>query len=126
MSSLAEANRVPFDIPEAESELVAGITTEYVGMKFGMFYVAEYAHIFVTSAVASAVFLGGWYGPGPDGFWWMLLKTLFLVASVVTVRWSFLRFRSDQLLHLCWHRLVPISLALIFVAAVWTVVTGGA
>lgn len=126
MSSLAESNRIPFDIPEAESELVAGVTTEYPGMKFGMFYLAEYLHTFVTSAVASALFLGGWYGPGPDGAWWMLGKTLFLVASIITVRWTFLRFKSDQLLRLCWHWFVPVSLALILVAAVWKVATGGA
>lgn len=125
MSSLAESNRIPFDIPEAESELVAGVTTEYPGMKFGMFYVAEYLHTFVTSAVASVLFLGGWYGPGPDGLHWMLFKTLFLVASVVTVRWTFMRFRSDQLLRLCWHRFVPVSLALVFVAGLWTWWQGG-
>lgn len=120
LSSLAEANRIPFDIPEAESELVAGVTTEYTGMKFGLFYMAEYLHTLIASAVAAAVFFGGWdmYGFMP-GLHWMVLKTLVLFFMVTWVRWSFLRFRADQLMDLCWRRLLPASLALIMVAALW-------
>lgn len=126
LSSLAESNRIPFDIPEAESELVAGISTEYPGMKFGFFYLAEYLHIFVSAAVASVIFLGGWYGPGPDGVHWMLFKSLFLVAAVITVRWTLLRYRSDQLLRLCWHYFVPAGLVLVMVTGVWQFFTGSA
>jgi NADH-quinone oxidoreductase subunit H len=125
VSSLAEFNRMPFDIPEAESELVAGVTTEYVGMKFGMFYLAEYLHTFLSSAVASALFLGGYEGPFADGWWWMLAKTLVLVASIITVRWSFVRYRSDQLLALCWHRFVPLGLGLVMLVGVWRFLVGG-
>lgn len=104
---LAESNRIPFDIPEAESELVAGITTEYSGMSFGMFYLAEYLHTLVGSAVAVALFLGGPDGPGPDGLHWLALKTLLLFAAIYWVRWMLLRLRSDQLMALCWKYLVP-------------------
>jgi len=121
VSSLAEANRIPFDIPEAESELVAGVTTEYSGMRFGLFYMAEYLHTLVASAVASALFLGGWNGLFglADGIHWMLAKTLALFFVITWVRWSLVRFRSDQLMRLCWTYLVPISLALVMVSALW-------
>jgi len=121
VSSLAEANRIPFDIPEAESELVAGVTTEYSGMRFGLFYMAEYLHTLVASAVASALFLGGWNGLFglADGIHWMLAKTLALFFMITWVRWSLVRFRSDQLMRLCWIYLVPMSLALVMVSALW-------
>jgi len=121
VSSLAEANRIPFDIPEAESELVAGVTTEYSGMRFGLFYMAEYLHTLVASAVASALFLGGWNGLFglADGIHWMLAKTLALFFMITWVRWSLVRFRSDQLMRLCWTYLVPMSLALVMVSALW-------
>jgi NADH-quinone oxidoreductase subunit H len=119
LASLAESNRIPFDIPEAESELVAGITTEYSGMKFGLFYLAEYLHTFVSSALAAAMFLGGWDGPGPDGMHWMLAKTFLLLFTIYWARWSFMRYRSDQLLKICWHYAVPASLALVAFAALW-------
>lgn len=121
LSSLAEANRIPFDIPEAESELVAGITTEYSGMRFGLFYMAEYLHTLVASAVASALFFGGWNGLFglPDGIHWMVLKTLSLFFLITWVRWSLLRFRSDQLMRICWTYLVPASLVLVMAAALW-------
>ncbi len=117
LAMLAESNRIPFDIPEAESELVAGITTEYTGAKFTLFYMAEYVHTMVGSAVASALFFGGWDGPFRPGLHWMVLKTLLIFASVYWVRWSLVRFRSDQLMALCWKRLTPIGLGLVFVAA---------
>ena len=121
MALLAESNRIPFDIPEAESELVAGISTEYTGMKFGMFYVAEYVHTMVGSAIAALIFLGGWDGPFHwlPGLHWMVAKTVILFVSVYWVRWTLLRFRSDQLMRLCWLYLVPMSLALLVFAAVW-------
>jgi len=87
LASLAEANRIPFDIPEAESELVAGITTEYTGMKFGLFYMAEYLHTLLSSALASALFLGGWdMGPLGVGVHWMVLKTLVLFGAIFWIR----------------------------------------
>ncbi|MBN1337429.1 MAG: NADH-quinone oxidoreductase subunit NuoH [Deltaproteobacteria bacterium] len=125
LSSLAEANRIPFDIPEAESELVAGATTEYGGMKFGMFYLGEYVHTFVASSLAALLFFGGWEGPGPDGLHWMLAKALILTASVIHVRWTLVRYRSDQLLRLCWTYFVPAALVLVFAAGLWRILAGG-
>jgi NADH-quinone oxidoreductase subunit H len=121
LASLAEANRIPFDIPEAESELIAGVTTEYTGMKFGLFYLAEYLHTLIISAVAAALFFGGWavpFGVAP-GLHWMVAKTLLLFFVVFWVRWTFLRFRADQLMGLCWKYLVPASLVLVMASAFW-------
>lgn len=119
LSSLAEANRIPFDIPEAESELVAGVTTEYTGMKFGLFYMAEYLHTLITSAVGAALFFGGWDGPISDGVHWMAIKTLILFFLVFWVRWTLVRFRADQLMRLCWVWLLPISLATVMISSLW-------
>src|SRR5207237_208191 len=124
LALLAESNRIPFDIPEAESELVAGVTTEYTGMKFALFYMGEYVHTLVASAVASALFLGGWDGPFAPGLHWMVAKTLLLFVGIYWMRWSLLRFRSDQLLRICWHVLVPSGVALVAGAAMWTVWSG--
>jgi NADH-quinone oxidoreductase subunit H len=121
LAMLAESNRIPFDIPEAESELVAGVTTEYTGMKFALFYMAEYVHTLVASAVAAALFLGGWDGPFAPGLHWMVAKTLALFVAVYWVRWTLLRFRSDQLLRISWYVLVPIGVVLVAGAAVWVV-----
>ncbi|MGC4064564.1 MAG: NADH-quinone oxidoreductase subunit NuoH [Polyangiaceae bacterium] len=118
-ASLAEANRIPFDIPEAESELVAGVTTEYTGMAFGLLYLAEYLHTLIVSAIASALFFGGWDGPFAPGLHWMVLKTLVLFAGIFAIRWSLVRFRSDQLMTICWKYLVPIGLVLVMVSALW-------
>jgi NADH-quinone oxidoreductase subunit H len=126
VAMLAEANRIPFDIPEAESELVAGVTTEYTGVKFSLFYLAEYAHTLVGSAVAAALFLGGWDGPIAPGLHWMVLKTLAIFVVVYWVRWSLLRFRSDQLMELCWKYLTPIGVALVLAAAAWVQLVPGA
>jgi NADH-quinone oxidoreductase subunit H len=121
---LAESNRIPFDIPEAESELVAGVTTEYTGMQFGLFYLAEYVHTLVGSAVAATLFLGGWDGPFAPGLHWLVAKTLVLFVVVYWVRWTFLRLRADQLMSLCWRVLVPAGLLLVFAAAVWAQTMG--
>jgi len=118
-ASLAEANRIPFDIPEAESELIAGVTTEYTGMGFGLLYLAEYLHTLIVSAVASALFFGGWDGPFLPGLHWMVAKTLVLFAGIFAIRWSLVRFRSDQLMGICWRYLVPIGLGLVMVSAIW-------
>ncbi len=114
VATLAEANRIPFDIPEAESELVAGVTTEYTGMKFALFYMGEYIHTLVASLVAATLFLGGWDGgPLGMGLQWLVLKTLILFTLVYWIRWSWLRFRSDQLLRMCWSYLVPGAVVLV-------------
>lgn len=125
LAMLAESNRIPFDIPEAESELVAGITTEYTGAKFVLFYMAEYVHTLVGSAVGAALFLGGWDGPFAPGLHWMVLKTLALFALIYWVRWSLLRYRSDQLMALCWKRLTPLGVGLVLAAALWTLYAPG-
>ena len=131
LSSLAEANRIPFDIPEAESELVAGVLVEYTGLKFGIFMLAEYIHTFVASALAAALFLGGPHVPfvsdlgGPiamvAGPLAMAAKTGFLFVTIYWIRWSWYRFRADQLMELCWKWLVPLSLVLVMGSAlvVW-------
>ena len=119
LTSLAEANRIPFDIPEAESELVAGITTEYTGMKFGLFYLAEYLHTLIGSFLAAALFLGGWDGPGPDGAHWLVVKGLALFAGIFWIRWTLLRYRADQFMSYCWTYLIPLGLLLVMTSALW-------
>ena len=119
----AETNRGPFDLPEAESELTAGYHTEYSGIQFGFFYLAEYLNMFIIAAIAATVFLGGWmplHIPGWESFngvmdyippaLWFLGKTFFCVFLALWVRWSFPRLRIDQLLSLEWKILMPISL----------------
>ncbi len=123
ITSLAEANRIPFDIPEAESELVAGVTIEYTGMKFGLFYLAEYVHTLISSLLLSALFLGGFDGPGPDGMHWLLGKALLLFAGIFWIRWTLLRYRADQFMAFCWRLLVPLSLGLVVLSALWVYLT---
>ena len=123
IASNAECNRGPFDLPEAESELTAGYHTEYSGMHFGFFYLAEYLNLFIVSAIAATVFLGGWmplHIPGLDGFnmvmdyipglVWFFAKAFFVVFLMMWMRWTFPRLRIDQILKLEWKYLVPISM----------------
>jgi NADH-quinone oxidoreductase subunit H len=123
LTMLAEANRTPFDLPEAEAELVSGVLTDYAGMKFGLVYLAEYAHLIVGSAVGATLFFGGWEGPGPDTWWmallWVTAKTCTLFTVVLWVRWTYLRLRPDQLMNFCWKVLIPVSLLVLMAAAVW-------
>ena len=121
ISSLAEVNRTPFDLPETESELVSGYNTEYTGMKFAFFFLGEYADMFVVSAIAVTVFLGGWYtgipwvdswAPAPLVF---IVKSVFLVFVQIWLRWTLPRLRVDQLMHVCWKVLIPITLVLLMV-----------
>jgi len=109
IAALAEVNRTPFDIPEAESELVAGYHTEYSGIRFAMFFVAEYTNLFIISAVAATLFLGGWQGPVLPPVLWFLYKTYGIVFILMWVRWSFPRVRVDQLMSFTWKVLTPIA-----------------
>ena len=124
IASVAESKRVPFDIPEAESELVAGFHTEYSGMKFGFFFLGEYAHLFVIAVLGSVLFLGGWQSPLPEavadpipGFIWLMTKALAIILITMWIRWTLPRLRVDQLLQLAWKGLVPLGFAAIAVAA---------
>ncbi|HXJ80512.1 MAG TPA: NADH-quinone oxidoreductase subunit NuoH, partial [Candidatus Methylomirabilis sp.] len=127
VTTLAAENRVPFDILEAESELIAGFRVEYSGMKFALIQLGEYAHIIATSILGALLFLGAWSGPGPAwimGPIWLLLKALFIFLLVTWVRWSFVRIRVDQILAISWKLLLPASLLLLMATAVTVVLRG--
>src|SRR6266542_2909110 len=126
VTTLAAENRVPFDILEAESELIAGFRVEYSGMKFALIQLGEYAHIIGTSFLGALLFLGAWSGPGPAwmGPIWFLLKAMFVFLVVTWVRWSFVRIRVDQILAISWKLLLPVSLVLLMVTALVVVLRG--
>lgn len=117
LAGLAETHRVPFDLPEAESELVAGYHSEYSGMKFGMFFVGEYLGITLISAMTVTLFFGGWRGPFLPPLLWFLIKTMLLVAVFVLMRASLPRPRYDQLIALGWKLLLPLALLNLLVTA---------
>ena len=134
IASLAESNRAPFDIPEAESELVSGFHTEYTGLRFGLVFLAEYSMMFLVSMVAVVLFLGAWNTPLPNigsvhladwttgivwGIFWIAIKTLLLVGAQMWIRWTLPRLRVDQLMNLCWKVLTPLSFACMLASGVW-------
>src|SRR5919205_213792 len=126
VSTLAAENRVPFDILEAESELVAGFRVEYSGMKFALIQLGEYAHMLASSFLGALLFLGAWLGPGPEwlGPLWFLLKAMLVFLVVTWVRWSFVRIRVDQILAISWKLLLPATLLLLMATALVVAVRG--
>lgn len=132
VAGTAETNRPPFDLPEGESELVAGFVTEYSGMKFAMFFLAEFSNLFVVSAVATTMFLGGWSLPfvhitspvlaAVVGLAAFFIKTYIIIALLMWVRWTFPRMRVDQLMHFGWKTLLPFAFVNLLVAAAWVAI----
>jgi NADH-quinone oxidoreductase subunit H len=132
VSAFAETNRAPFDLAEAEQELVGGYHTEYSAMKFALFFLGEYAHIITSSAFIVALFFGGWHFwglPGPQNVtWWAMLikfavyltKVVLLIGLFMLVRWTLPRFRFDQLMRVAWQSLIPIGVALFILTAFLT------
>jgi len=122
IAGLSECNRAPFDLPEAESELTAGYLTEYSGIGFSLFMIAEYTHMFIICCLATVLFLGGWQGP--DLPWqayssaiWFLMKAYALMFMMVWVRWTFPRVRYDQLMKFAWKYLIPFALVNLLITA---------
>ncbi len=126
-AALAETNRTPFDIPEGESEIVAGYHTEYSGMKFAMFFMSEYANMFVVSALIAILFFGGWNSPFGDflngPLWqsfWFISKSMFFVFFQIWLRWTLPRLRVDQLMYVGWKVLLPMSFVCFLVISFWS------
>lgn len=131
LAGLAEVNRTPFDLPEAESEIVAGFHTEYSGMKFALFYMAEFLSTLAMAGLLAALFLGGWHGPvlpgapaALSGLAWMISKVFLLVFTMIWIRGTFPRFRVDQLMGFAWKVLIPLALVNVGAAACWLLLPG--
>jgi NADH-quinone oxidoreductase subunit H len=110
VAALAELRRIPFDLSEAESELVAGFHTEYSGMKFGMFYVGEYIALTLVAAFTVTMFFGGWLGPWLPDAAWFLVKTFLVISALILIRATFPRYRYDQLMAIGWKLMLPLAL----------------
>ena len=110
ISITAESKRTPFDMPEAENEIVAGFHTEYSGMRFGLFFVGEYINLIVIGAMTTVFFLGGWHGPFLPPVVWFITKVLFVAFVFIWMRGSMPRPRYDQLMHFGWKVLIPVAL----------------
>ncbi len=141
IATLAQCNRAPFDIPEAESELVGGFHTEYSGFRWAMLFLAEYGMMLLVSILGAVLFLGGWNTPLPNigpvklaewtsgapgtvygnviGAFWLIMKAFGVIFVQMWIRWTYPRLRVDQLMYLCWKILIPASLVLLFISAVW-------
>jgi NADH-quinone oxidoreductase subunit H len=115
---VAEMNRSPFDLLEAESEIVAGFHTEYSSMKFALFYLAEYAHAFASAAILTTLFLGGWKGPILPPLIWFLIKTVLVFVFIFWMRATLPRLRVDQFMAFLWKGLLPMALINLFLTAV--------
>ncbi len=125
IGAFAETNRAPFDLPEAEQELIAGFQTEYGGFKFAMFYIGEYIGVVTMSLLASTLFFGGWHGPLLPGPLWVVIKTLAFASFFIWVRATLPRVRHDQLMALGWKVLIPLGLLNVAATAVVITLTGG-
>jgi NADH-quinone oxidoreductase subunit H len=127
ISGVAETNRAPFDVAEGESEIVAGFHVEYSGMAFAVFFLAEYANMWLISTLCAIMFLGGWLSPFPEsvpylgapGIWWLLAKMVFVVSLFLWFRATFPRYRYDQIMRLGWKVFIPVTLVWIFVLGIW-------
>ncbi len=122
IASIAELNRTPFDLPEAEQELVAGFMTEYTGMRWGIFMFAEYVNMIVISAVMATLFFGGWQAPFESwnvipGFVWLILKMMFFIFLYMWIRWTIPRYRYNQLMDIGWKVMFPLALANLAITA---------
>lgn len=120
-AAMAEVNRNPFDLPEAESELVAGYHTEYSGMRWAFFMLGEYISLFFVCGFAATLFLGGWHGPVLPPVIWFLIKTYALIFLAMWLKWTLPRLRVDQLMRFGWKVLLPVSLANLLATAFWVV-----
>jgi NADH-quinone oxidoreductase subunit H len=125
VAGFAETARAPFDLPEADAEIVAGYNTEYGGMRFGSFFMAEYIEVIVISGIATACFLGGWHGPGPVALapLWVILKMFAFVVLFIWVRATLPRLRYDQLMSFGWKVLLPLATVNVLVTAIVLVAT---
>jgi NADH-quinone oxidoreductase subunit H len=125
IAGIAETHRLPFDLPEAESEIVAGFHSEYSGMKFGMFFVGEYLGVVLISAMITVLFFGGWLGPVLPPLVWFALKTLFFICFFILLRGSLPRPRFDQLMSWGWKIMLPLALLNLVVTGAWVLASSG-